>query len=324
MGSVRAPDNNGEETTLNQATDNAARRLVTVFGGTGFLGRRVVKWLLADGFSVRVATRRPAQAAKLFSGLDAVLAVKADINDEDSTAKALADSYGAVNCVSLYVETGTDTFHSVHVEAATRVARLARKAGFEQLVHISGIGSDPGAASPYIRARGEGEVAVRAAFPSAIMIRPAVMFGPDDAFLKPLSDLLRRFPVFGLFGRGQTRLQPVYVGDVAEAIGQIMGKSQSAHCYELGGPEIYTYRSLVEVIALQLGRDRLLFPVPFPLSHALAFGAEMLPSPPITRNQIELMREDNISSPEAPGFSSLKITPTPLGKILPELIVEAR
>ena len=198
-------------------------RVVTVFGGTGFLGRRVVRHLRNGEYSVRIASRHPERGEKLFGSDDPRLqSVDANIHDERSVADALAGAYGVVNAVSLYVEHGPETFHSVHVEAAQRVAVQAHRAGVERLVHVSGIGSDAASPSLYIRKRGEGELAVRTAFADATIIRPAVMFGPDDAFLTTILKLLRRLPIYPMFGRGLTRLQPAYVNDVAEAIATVL------------------------------------------------------------------------------------------------------
>ena len=170
-------------------------RTVTVFGGTGFLGRRIVRHLRNHDFSVRVASRHPDRGRRLFGADDPHLqSVQADIQDERSVVDALVGAYGVVNAVSLYVEHGQETFHSIHVEAAQRVAAQARRAGVERLVHVSGIGADAASPSLYIRKRGEGELAVRAAFDDAILIRPAVMFGPDDAFLTTVLKLLRQLP----------------------------------------------------------------------------------------------------------------------------------
>ena len=224
---------------------------VTVFGGTGFLGRRVVRHLRNHGFSIRIASRHPNRGRELF-GLDdpQVQSVEADIHDERSIASALAGVYGAVNAVSLYVERGRETFHSVHVEAAERVAAQARRAGVERLAHVSGIGSDAASPSLYIRKRGEGELAVRSAFVDAALIRPAVMFGPDDAFLTTILDLLGRLPVYPMFGRGRTKLQPAYVEDVAEAIARTLQRTDvQAITFECGGPRVYTYEELVRTIA---------------------------------------------------------------------------
>ena len=186
-------------------------RTITVFGGTGFLGRRIVQRLRCRGFPVRIASRHPDQGHSLFGPDDPRLQpAVANIHDERSVADALADAYGVVNAVSLYVEHGEETFHSVHVESALRIAAQARRAGVERFVHISGIGADAASQSRYIRKRGEGELVVRAAFRDAIVIRPAVMFGPDDAFLTSRLKLLRRRPIYPMFGPGLTRLQPAY------------------------------------------------------------------------------------------------------------------
>lgn len=293
-------------------------RTVAVFGGTGFLGRRIVERLLDQGFSVRVATRhpQPRQHARLTS-------LKADVSDERSVAAAVADCYGVANAVSLYVERDGQTFHSVHVEAAARVARAAQTAGAKRLAHVSGIGSDARSASPYIGSRGRGEEAVRAAFPGASLVRPAVMVGPDDAFVVPLVRLLRRLPVFGLFGRGDTRLQPPHVEDVAQAVAGTFATGAPAPVYELGGPQIFTYRELVELLRRRVGTKTLLLPLPFPLWHGLAAAAELLPSPPITRNQVELMRLDNVVSGNCPGFAELGILPHRLDEALTEILASA-
>src|SRR5262249_50281064 len=237
-------------------------RVVTVFGGTGFLGRRVVRHLRKHGFSVRIASRHPDRGRRLFGSGDPELrAVGTDIHDERTVVGALADAYGAVNAVSLYVEHGRETFHSVHVEAAERVAILARRAGVERLVHVSGIGADAGSPSLYIRKRGEGELAVQAAFQDANLVRPAVMFGPDDAFLTTILELLRRLPIYPLFGRGLTRLQPAYVEDVAGAIvSALRGAQTRAITFECGGPRIYSYEEFLRVVAREAGLERTLVP----------------------------------------------------------------
>ena len=298
-----------------------ARGKVTIFGGTGFLGRCVVRHLLESDRSIRVASRHPERATAVFADVQlGVESIYADVNDDRSVAAAVAAVEGAVNAVSLYVENERHTFHSVHVTAAARVARLARDAGVEQLIHVSGIGSDAESASPYIRSRGEGERVVREAFPTATLIRPSVMFGQGDAFLTPVAGMLRRMPIFPLFGYGQTQLQPVHVEDVAEAIARAMQSTPSRMCYELGGPRIYAYRSLLETIARHLGGTPRLVAVPFSLWRALALAAEMLPDPPITRNQVALMQEDNVASPDGPGFAELQISPASLEEILPAIL----
>ncbi len=239
-------------------------------------------------------------------------------------ARAVSGAWAVVNAVSLYVEHEQRTFQSVHVEAARRVAMLARRAGVETLVHISGIGADPRSASPYIRSRGRGEAAVLDAFPSAKLIRPAVMFGPGDAFLTPLLAMLRHMPVFPMFGSGETRLQPAYVEDVAEAIVRVLRAPAVPQLYELAGPRVYTYQELLRTIAASAGTRPFLVPFPFSLWHVIGFVSETLPNPPITRNQVELMGQDNIPEPDAPGFEALQIWPQAIENILPQMLQTAR
>jgi uncharacterized protein YbjT (DUF2867 family) len=297
-------------------------RVVTVFGGTGFLGRRIVEHLREHGFFVRIASRCPNRARELF-GPDGpqFQSIEADIHDPDAVAHALAGAYGVVNAVSLYVERGGATFHSVHVEAAGSLAARAQRDGLERLVQISGIGADAGSRSLYIRKRGEGELAVRAAFADALIVRPAVMFGPDDAFLTTVLALLRKLPVLPMFGRGLTRLQPAYVGDVAEAIARAIERTERrAVTFECGGPRIYSYEELLRVVAREAGLEARLVPMPFSAWHALAGVAEMLPNPPVTRNQIELMQVDNVGSGNVPGFAELGISPRAIENVLHEML----
>ena len=289
-------------------------RVVTVFGGTGFLGRRIVEHLRRDGFFVRIASRHPGRARELF-GADGsrVQSVAADIHDDRAVAAALNGAFGAVNTVSLYVERGGETFQSVHVEAARRLAARARQDGLQRFVQVSGIGADAASPSLYIRKRGEGEQVVLAACPDATLIRPAVMFGPDDAFLTAILALLRKLPVFPMFGRGLTRLQPAHVDDVAEAIATTLTRpEQRAMTFECGGPRIYSYEDLLRAVAREAALDVRLVPLPFAVWHALAWVGEMLPNPPVTRNQIELMQVDNVASPGMPGLAELGISPRPL------------
>ena len=229
-------------------------RRVTVFGGTGFLGRRIVRHLQDADFAVRIASRHPDRDRSLFSrDVSGIDPFRADVDADGSVASAVSGAWAVVNAVSLYVEHEQRTFQSVHVEAARRVAMLARRAGVETLVHISGIGADARSASPYIRSRGRGEAAALDAFPAAKLIRPAVMFGPGDAFLTPLLTMLRHMPVFPMFGSGETRLQPAYVEDVAEAIVRVLRAPAVRQLYELAGPRVYTYQELLRTIAASVG-----------------------------------------------------------------------
>lgn len=289
-------------------------RKVTVFGGTGFLGRRIVHALLGHGFAVRVAVRDPGRARDLFGNSAPVEALEADVGDDGAVAAAVSGAWAVVNAVSLYVERGARTFRSVHVEGAARVAQTAQVA---HLVHISGIGSDAHAQSAYVRSRGEGEDAVRLAFPTAVIVRPSVMFGPDDAFLTGLIKMLKTFPVFPLFGAGHTNLQPACVADVAEAIARILDLPQPAPLYELGGPRVIAYRALLNEINRRTGARTLLVPLPFAAWHLLAAAAAgMLSAPPLTEGQVALMRRDNVAAPDVPGFDALDIVPQDLETVL--------
>ncbi len=297
-------------------------RIVTVFGGTGFLGHRIVRRLRYRGFPVRVASRHPDRGHRFFGSDDPQLqSVQANIHDEQSVADTIAGAYGVVNAVSLYVENGRETFHSVHVESAERVAAQSHRAGVERLVHVSGIGADPASQSQYIRKRGEGELAVQVAFADALLVRPAVMFGPDDAFLTTILKLLRQLPIYPMFGHGLTRLQPAYVEDVAEAIGQVMQHAEMpSMVFELGGPRVYSYEELLRAIAHQAGLAPLLIPIPFAVWYALTRASEMFPRPLLTRNQVELMQIDTVSSPEMPGFIELGISPHSVEAILQRML----
>jgi uncharacterized protein YbjT (DUF2867 family) len=285
-------------------------RCATVFGGTGFVGRRLVRALRESGTRVRIVSRHSALAA---GEDDAIERITADAHDDRAVETAVAGADAIVNAISLYVEHGTDTFHSVHVDAARRIAGAARQAGVRRFVHISGIGANAASSSPYIRSRGEGEAAVQAAFPAAVIVRPAVMFAADDAFLTVILRLLRSLPAYPIFGDGRTRLQPVYADDVAMAIAQILRQSPKPYpVYELAGPRVYSYEELLRTIARIAGLRPVLMRVPFPLWDALAGLAEMLPRPPLTRNQVELMQVDTTASENLPGFRALGISPRSL------------
>src|SRR4030088_2875794 len=297
-------------------------RTVTVFGGTGFLGRRIVRHLRYREFPVRIASRHPDRGHRQFDPGDPQLQfVEANIHDERSVADALAGAYGVVNAVSLYLERGQETFHSVHVESAQRVAAQAHRAGVERLVHVSGIGADAASPSLYIRKRGEGELAVRAAFADALLVRPAVMFGPDDSFLTTVLMLLGRLPIYPMFGRGLTRLQPAYVEDVAEAIARALQRTEMhAITFECGGPRVYSYEELLRALAREADLKRILIPLPFAAWRALAWTAELLPNPPVTRTQVERMQVDNVCSPGVPGFAELGISPHSVESMLEQTL----
>src|ERR1700722_14004462 len=297
-----------------------AMNSVTVFGGTGFLGRRIVHHLSETGAMLRVASRHPGKAEG-----DKVKQIAADAHDERSVEAAVTGADGVVNAISLYAEHGSDTFHSAHVEAAARIASVARRVGAKRLVHLSGIGADAASPSPYIRSRGEGEAAVQAAFPGAVIIRPAVMFASDDNFLTTILRLRRVLPAYPIFGDGRTRLQPAYADDVAAAIAQVLRQGKKPDpVYELAGPRVYSYEELLRTIARTAGLRPVLMRMPFALWDALAGVAAILPHPPLTRNQVELMQIDTTASDNLPGFHVLGISPRSLEEELEAMLKQSK
>ena len=296
-----------------------AATCVTIFGGNGFLGRAIVKRLATMGTTVRVAGRHPIplRTAGITATGGQVESVYADVRDETSVARVLEGCDAAVNAVGLYSERGSQTFYAVHELGALHVARQSVSVGVKALVHISGIGADLNSNSRYVRSRGCGELLVKNAFPDATILRPSVLFGPDDKFLNSLLAATRWFPVVALFGAGDTRLQPVYVGDVAEAVARVLAvPSSHDKVYELGGPRIYGYRALIELVLKEAGRSRLLMPFPFLAWAALARLLTLLPNPPLTTDVIELMRRDNVVSEGALTFADLGLEPRALEAVL--------
>jgi uncharacterized protein YbjT (DUF2867 family) len=293
---------------------------VTVFGGSGFLGREIVRRLAADGADVRVAVRHPERATFPSEPDTAgtITATYADVWDEVTVGPAVAGADAVVNTVGHYVERGRATFEAIHGQGAMHVARAAAAAGVGRLVHISGIGADEKSESAYVRARAAGERLVREAFSQATILRPSVMFGPEDAFFRQLADLARLMPILPLFGTGEVRLQPVYVGDVAQAVAKALTmEAAKGETYELGGPRAYSYKALLELLLRQLGRKRLLMPVPYFAWDFLAALMAPLPRRPISRDQVVLMKQHNVVGPNALSFAALGITPHSVEEILP-------
>jgi uncharacterized protein YbjT (DUF2867 family) len=255
------------------------------------------------------------------AGLNQITLFSADVRDQASVAAAVAGADAVVNAVSAYLEKGGVTFGAVHEQGAETVAREASAAGVARLVLVSGIGADPKSGSPYIRARGRGELVVQQAFPGATIVRPGAMFGPGDALFRTLADLAKLFPVLPLIGGGHARLQPVYVDDVAEAVARILADHGTAgRTYEFAGPGVYTMRELVMIALRLIGRRRLLVPVPFAVATVQARLFALLPSPPLTTSQIDLLRTDNVASGALPGLRELGIEPKGVEEVVPTYI----
>jgi uncharacterized protein YbjT (DUF2867 family) len=296
---------------------------VVVFGGAGFLGRRLVHRLTAEGMAVRVAVRHPDPARFELQaiGFDRVAVLRADVRDQASVAAAIAGADAVVNTVSAYVEKGGVTFEAVHVQGAETVAREAAAIGVARLVLVSGIGADPDSRSPYICARGRGELVVRQTFPGATIVRPGAMFGSGDALFSTLAELARLLPVLPLIGGGRTRLQPIFAEDVAEAVANILTDTGTvSRTYELAGPGVYTLRELVRMTLHLMGKRRLLIPVPFAVAAIQARLFELLPNPPLTTGQVDLLKADNVASGTLPGLQDLKIQPKTVEEVVPTYI----
>ncbi|TBW51255.1 complex I NDUFA9 subunit family protein [Marinobacter halodurans] len=281
--------------------------LIVVFGGTGFLGARIVREALLAGHRVRIVARHP---DTLPVSSPRVEYRAADLLEPASIDPALAGADAVVNAVSLFVENPPSlTFESIHVAGAALLARRCREQRVPRLIHLSGLNPDPASRSRYVSARGRGEAAVRTEFPNVTLLRPGALFGDGQGLLATLAKL-SRLPVVPLFGRGDTRLQPVHVDDVARAtIIAIEGPGTGGRVYELGGADTLSYRSLVQAVMFQQRRHRPLVPVPFSLWFAGAALLSVLRSPPLTRDQLILMQADNVVGKGAAGFADLGIEP---------------
>jgi len=295
--------------------------IITVFGGSGMIGRHLVVRLARRGALIRVASRHPGQARFLKTAGEAgqVQPIAVDITNEQSVALAVKDATAVINLVGVLYESGRWTFQAVHAEAPARIARAAAAAGVEQLVQISAIGADPASNSAYSRTKAAGESAVLAAFPGATILRPSVIFGPEDHFFNLFASMALISPVLPLLGGGKTRFQPVFVGDVAEAITTALTNPEThGKTYELGGPDVHSFKELMEIMLAEIGRKRLLVTLPFELAKwEAALILERLPKPLLTRDQIELFKSDNVVQAGALTLADLGITPTALDLVLP-------
>lgn len=305
--------------------DRLTPKLVTVFGGAGFVGTQLVQQMARRGHRVRVAVRRPNLAlhTKTLGGVGQVQPIQANIRDYASVARAVAGADVVINLVGVGYQSGKQTFQAVHVEGAGNVARAAKAAGAQALVHMSALGVDVAASvSDYAASKLDGENAVAAAFPAAVIIRPSILFGQGDGFFNLMGKLTRMFPVLPLIG-GDTRFQPAFVGDVADAIAQAAeGRVKTGRVYELGGPEIETYRQLMVRVQHETMRNRPMLPLPSGIAKLLALPFAILPFPPLlTADQVELLGVDNVVSDvaikEKRTFAAFGIVPTAMDTILP-------
>jgi len=297
-------------------------KLVTVFGGSGFLGRHTVRALARAGFRIKVATRHPKRGFFLrpLGTVGQIDFVKCDIAEADQVSEAVMGSDAVVNLCGILFEKG-QSFEDVQGEGAENIARAAAAAGVTALVHVSAIGADSLSDSGYAVSKAKGEANVREAFPNAVILRPSIVFGPEDGFFNKFASLARFTPALPLIGGGHTRFQPVFVGDVAQAI--VAGLTRSdlrGRTFELGGPSTYTFKQLMQFILREIERKRALVPVPFAIATIKAAFLGLLPNPLLTIDQVKLLKKDNVVAPTAAGLANLGIEPTSIEAVVPAYI----
>ena len=300
-----------------------ANARVVVFGGSGFIGRYVVKRLAAAGHPVRVACR-DVERAKFLKPMGAVGQVSTmltNVRYPETVAAACDGMDWVVNLVGILHEAGAQHFDVVQAEGAETIAKAAAAAGASKLVHLSAIGADADSESLYAQSKAMGEAAVKEAFPTATIIRPSVVFGPEDDFFNRFADLARFTPALPLIDGGHTKMQPVYVGDVADAICKSLDDATCAgQTYELGGPRVMTMKEIMEYTLAESGKKRLLVPLPSAIAAIKARFLELLPNPPLTRDQLKLLAHDNVVGEGASGLTDLGITPTPVEAVVPRYL----
>jgi uncharacterized protein YbjT (DUF2867 family) len=308
------------------AVKNKAETLVTVFGGSGFLGRHVVRALAQRQYRIRAAVRRPELCGYLrpMGRVGQVNAVQANLRYPESVAAAVRDADIVVNLVGILFERGVQRFDAVQVEGAEAVAQASKAAG-ARLVHISAISADANSPSHYARSKAEGEQRVLAADPAATIVRPSIVFGPEDDFFNRFAALARIAPALPLPGGGHTRFQPVFVGDVAEAVAKAVdGETKAGAIYELGGPNVRSLKELMEFTLATIQRRRLLVPVPFAVMKLKAAFLQLMPKPLLTPDQVELLKHDNVVSDEARRdgrtLEGLGIIPETVDAIVPSYL----
>jgi uncharacterized protein YbjT (DUF2867 family) len=319
LGFVRA---NGSRQAAMSAKPNV-ESLITIFGGSGFIGRHVVQALAKQGYRIRIAVRRPDLAGHLqpLGRVGQINAVQANVRNRRSVVAAVRGSDVVINLVGILFQSGRQRFEAVQSLGAEEVA-LAATAQDARMVHVSAIGADENARAAYAKSKGEGERRVLAATPGAIIFRPSIAFGPNDDFFNRFAALARLSPALPLIGGGRTRFQPVFAGDVAEAVAKAVGgDAKPGVIYELGGPETFTFRELMEFVLATIERRRLLLPIPFGLARFQAAFLELAPRPLLTRDQVELLRNDNVVSEAARNegrtLEGLGIAPRSVQAIVP-------
>lgn len=297
--------------------------VITILGGTGFLGTYVVKELAKTGALIKVVSRNPNDAweAKTAGSVGQIGLVQANIRDKASIYQAIAGSDIVINLIGILQEHGKQSFPAVHAQGAELVAKAAKEAGVRKFIHVSALGVDRTPQSKYARTKLNGEKAVAAVFPDATILRPSVVFGPEDNFFNLFATMAKFMPFLPLIGGGKTRFQPVYVDDIAKAIRAVVERSDTrGKIYELGGPKVYSFKEILRYILTLTHRKRCLLSIPFPLASVQAAFLELIPQAPLTRDQVSLLKSDNIISEKAWTFKDLGITPTALEAVVPRYI----
>src|SRR6516164_9565681 len=290
---------------------------ITVFGGTGFIGRHLVPLLLRSGATVRVAVRHPGRVQLATESAQAVEYIQADILDDKSVGSAVVGANAVINLVGILTETAAQTYRAIHVEGARRVALAAQRHGVTRLIHISALGASPTSPAISDRTKAEGEQAVREVFPQAAIVRPSLTFGEDDHFFSRFAAMIRTSPILPLIGGGTTKFQPVFVDDMTAGLSELLERSDTAgQTYEFGGPQVYSFKALLELLMSALNRQRLFIPIPFTLAEMQARLLELLPNPPLTRDQVRLLKTDKVVSGAEPTLGDLGVQPRPLEEFL--------
>ena len=306
------------------------QNLVTVFGGSGFVGAQAVRQLARAGWRIRVAVRNPnlAHAMRLHGDVGQIDIVQANVRNEASLRRALTGATASLNLVGVLRETGRQGFQAVHVMGARNVAAAAHAEGVGRVVQMSALGANPDSESKYARTKAEGEAAVREIYPNAVVVRPSVVFGAGDGFFNRFAAMAQTSPMLPLIGGGQTRFQPVFVGDVGLALARCVSNPEAAgQTYELGGPADLSFRALMELMLAEIGKRRFLAPIPFPMAEVMGKAGDLAGyfiNPPITSDQVLLLKADNVTSGAYPGLAELGVTATTLEAVLPTYLYRYR
>lgn len=302
--------------------------LVTVFGGSGFVGGQVVRALAKAGHRVRVAVRNPnlAYRMRMLGDVGQIEVVQANVRNVPSVARAADGAEAVVNLVGVLWENGRQKFQTLHVMGARTIAEQAKAAGATRLVQVSALGADVNSSSKYLRTKAEGEAAVRAVFPGAVVIRPSVVFGAEDKFFNKFGQMAALFPALPLIGGGETKFQPVYVGDVAAVVAKAASSpAAEGLTYELGGPAVYSFKALMELILRETGRNRVLAPIPFFVAGLIGKVGDLSPiNPPLISDQVESLRTDNVADHGLPGLAEAGVVPTAVEAVVPSYLYRYR